>query len=329
MFCVSYSSFYLYPCFLNNKNSNDPDPTLIDFRSAGIIKHAVESFDKIEKQLIQRQNSLDFEIAKLHQSAIADALHFNTSAISAAVTENATEAIHQLFIATATHIKQIKRRYEVDLHKPFVNTHLPEVIDGINRKFTDVLVLDIPLKQLLKLVVPEMAIYNSTIVVAIPLPLVSTNNFQNLFLVPSPNVNNSTIPDFQPIHVTINTHSQEYIDLPKLIPINATLAITEEPLIIRNKITANSSCELRSLLLQQFICKTTKLPADYDRFPTPAPNVIAFISNQNKIIKCLHSTTRVREVAGYIELPAGCSIETTKFVIIPSLDITKNILITW
>jgi hypothetical protein len=79
------------------------------------------------------------------------------------------------------------------------------------------------------------------------------------------------------------------------------------------------------MLNHKISCDFRHPPLAYDLwYQTPIPNVVAFTSNNKKVLRCPSGSTKIYDLAGYIELEPGCYVSTDNHLIKPSADRTST-----
>jgi hypothetical protein len=295
--------------------TSDPETDAFAFRSASATKHAIEEFKSVEEDIAYRQKLLSgiLDQTKTKVKSV-EVLFGNATAINKL--NNDFDTSHQ---ATIFHITQIMGKYDLMSYEDIIENELDGITETIRNKFSGSTLPQIPKHQLRELIGTSLIVQNGSVAMISDIPIVSNSIAVQYFLIPAPDASTGLMPDFSP--GPVNVLEQEYFKTPELTTINETLSMTRHPIVVFNKLSDSTPCEIRSVITKTSNCTLKKMNEAIDMWiETPVPNMIAFISNSTKMEKCMDSSRKIKQISGFLKLKPQCRIITEKHTVYSPLD---------
>lgn len=148
-------------------------------------------------------------------------------------------------------------------------------------------------------------------------PIVLEEMFYEFMVIPIPISDKNEMPDLPPHTIVVNTKDQQFINEPTLRDINETLAIAQNKDI--GKLTISTKCSIIGLVTAKAVCKTQKLPPQYDVWVnTPIHNQWVYYSTERKELKCTTYSKTIQSKVGVITIAPDCVIDTPTRRILPN-----------
>lgn len=290
------------------------DAEMTQPRSAGEMSHALESVEKVAKEVSANEKAIEEEIRRMRNKMMNANSYSNQMELDMIIMRAvmlagfASDSIAEIYSGHPLPSQ------EIDHLKMKVNNEVAT---------SDAVVPELPDSELWS-IIDHSLVQLDTLKLMLGFPLVSKTTFYRMAIFPMPDIVNNKMMNFTMIDVAIDFRNLLFFYPAEhtIEKIGLNYHIAEVKTLYR--ITSESPCVLRMITLPNVECPTISIPPDFEQFvETPVTNTFQFFSREKKTLLCPDSRTEIDSYAGVVVIPQRCSLTTETRLISTTLDKTK------